>query len=99
MGTKQAVSEEKAEFDCPYCKDRGIVVYRVHKDTSWHLDEQLDLMVPDDMVSEDDFLLGKVCTPDKASEWKDTYSKQCECVRRKKIARLMAASEIGRAHV
>ncbi len=29
--------------------------------TSWHLDEQLDLMVPDDMVSEDDFLLGKVC--------------------------------------
>lgn len=38
--------------------------------------------------------MGKVCTPDKASEWKDTYSKQCECVRRKEIARLMAASGI-----
>ncbi|WP_142396209.1 ATP-binding protein [Bacillus halotolerans] len=71
-----------------------MVVYRVHKDSPWHLDDQLDLMVPEDMVSEDDFLLGKVCTPDKASEWKDTYSKQCECVRRKKIARLMAASGI-----
>lgn len=94
MGTKQAASVEKAEFNCPYCNDRGIVVYRVHKDTPWHLDEQLDLMVPDEMVLEDDFLLGKVCTPDKASEWKDTYSKQCECVRRKKIARLMSASGI-----
>lgn len=44
LGTKQAASEEKAEFDCPYCKDRGIIVYRVHKDTPWHLDDQLDLI-------------------------------------------------------
>nr|WGD89822.1 ATP-binding protein [Bacillus subtilis] len=94
LGTKHTASEEKAEFDCPYCKDRGIIVYRVHKDTPWHLDDQLDLMVPNEMVPEDDFLFGKVCTPDKASEWKDTYSKQCECVRRKKIARLMSASGI-----
>lgn len=46
------------------------------------------------MVPEDEFLSGKVCAPDKAREWKDTYSKQCECVKRKKIARLMAASGI-----
>lgn len=39
-------------------------------------------------------MLGKVCALDKAREWKETYSKQCECVRRKKIARLMAVSGI-----
>ncbi|MFT0800342.1 ATP-binding protein [Bacillus swezeyi] len=89
-----AASEEKAEYECEICKDRGIVVYRVHKDTEWNLDERLNLMIPEEMVPEDDFLSGKVCPPDKAREWKDTYSKQCECVRRKKIARLMAASGI-----
>lgn len=70
------------------------MIYRVHKDTKWTLDKQLDLLVPESMVPEDEFLLGKVCAPDKAREWKDTYSKQCECVKRKKIARLMAASGI-----
>lgn len=68
--------------------------YRVHKDTKWNFDERLKQMVPEEMVPEDDFLSGKVCPPDKAREWKDTYSKQCDCVRRKRIARLMAASGI-----
>ncbi|MDA1477511.1 ATP-binding protein [Bacillus changyiensis] len=90
----QVVSEEEADYECATCKDRGIIVYRVHKDTEWNLDEKLNLLVPEEMVPEDDFLTGKVCTPDKAREWKDTYSKQCECVRQKKTARLMAASGI-----
>lgn len=68
--------------------------YRVHKDTKWIFDERLKQMVPEEMVPEDDFLSGKVCPPDKAREWKDTYSKQCDCVRQKRIARLMAASGI-----
>ncbi|MEC2401571.1 ATP-binding protein [Bacillus subtilis] len=92
--TEQAASEEKVEYECSECKDRGVVIYRVHKDTKWNLDKQLDLLVPESMVPEDEFLSGKVCAPDKAREWKDTYSKQCECVKRKKIARLMAASGI-----
>lgn len=91
---QQAGSEEKVEYECSECKDRGVVIYRVHKDTKWTLDKQLDLLVPESMVPEDEFLSGKVCAPDKAREWKDTYSKQCECVKRKKIARLMAASGI-----
>ncbi|AIW37825.1 hypothetical protein AR443_03975 [Bacillus velezensis] len=48
----------------------------------------------DQMVREEDYLAGKVCLPDQAREWKTTYSKQCECVKRKKIARLMEASGI-----
>lgn len=48
----------------------------------------------DQMVREEDYLAGKVCLPDKAREWKTTFSKQCECVKRKKIARLMKASGI-----
>ncbi len=48
----------------------------------------------DQMVREEDYLAGKVCLPDKAREWKTTYSKQCKCVKQKKIARLMEASGI-----
>ncbi|WP_240486413.1 ATP-binding protein [Bacillus haynesii] len=88
------VSGEKAEYECETCKDHGIVFYRVHKDTKWNYDERLKQLVPEEKVPEDDFLSGKVCPPDKAREWKDTYSKQCDCVRRKKLARLMAASGI-----
>ncbi|MGG1712500.1 ATP-binding protein [Bacillus licheniformis] len=87
-------SGEKAEYECETCKDHGIVFYRVHKDTKWNYDERLKQLVPEEMVPEDDFLSGKVCPPEKAGEWKDTYSKQCDCVRRKRIARLMAVSGI-----
>ncbi len=48
----------------------------------------------DQMVREEDYHAGKVCLPDKAPEWKTTYSKQCKCVKQKKIARLMEASGI-----
>lgn len=93
----QGESDEKAEYDCPACKDKGIIVYRVHKDTERQLRKDkktLDSLSLDQMVLEEDYLAGKVCKPDKAREWKTTFSKQCDCVRRKKIARLMAASGI-----
>ncbi|MBO3793265.1 MULTISPECIES: ATP-binding protein [Bacillus] len=95
--TEQAGSEEKVEYECSECKDRGVVIYRVHKDTELRLRKEhkpLDSLSLDEMVLEDDYLAGKVCTPDKAREWKTTYSKQCECVKQKKIAKLMAASGI-----
>ncbi|MFB0637460.1 ATP-binding protein [Bacillus rugosus] len=95
--TEQAASEEKVEYECSECKDRGVVIYRIHKDTELRLRKEhkpLDSLSLDEMVLEEDYLAGKVCTPDKAREWKTTYSKQCDCVKRKKIARLMAASGI-----
>ncbi|MBE0185654.1 DnaA ATPase domain-containing protein [Bacillus subtilis] len=96
-GTEQAASEEKVEYECSECKDRGVVIYRIHKDTELRLRKEhkpLDSLSLDEMVLEEDYLAGKVCTPDKAREWKTTYSKQCECVKQKKIAKLMAASGI-----
>ncbi|WP_162103232.1 ATP-binding protein [Bacillus sp. SKDU12] len=95
--TEQAASEEKVEYECSECKDRGVVIYRIHKDTELRLRKEhkpLDSLSLDEMVLEEDYLAGKVCTPDKAREWKTTYSKQCECVKQKKIAKLMAASGI-----
>lgn len=73
------------------------MIYRIHKDTELRLRKEhkpLDSLSLDEMVLEEDYLAGKVCTPDKAREWKTTYSKQCECVKQKKIAKLMAASGI-----
>ncbi|MGG1257597.1 ATP-binding protein [Bacillus velezensis] len=93
----QAASEEKAEYECPECKDKGIIVYRIHQDTERQLRKEhkkMESLSPDQMVREEDYLAGKVCLPDKAREWKTTFSKQCECVKRKKIARLMKASGI-----
>jgi DNA replication protein DnaC len=46
------------------------------------------------MVPEDDLLTGKVCGPDKAWEWKDTYSKQCDCIKQARVKNLLKASEI-----
>lgn len=66
-----------------------VVIYRVHKDT-----ERDENLVPKEMVLESDFLLGNVCTPDKAWEWRDTYSKQCECVKKDRMNNLMKSSEI-----
>ncbi|MCP6683208.1 ATP-binding protein [Bacillus nakamurai] len=94
---EQAASEEKAEYECSDCKDKGIIVYRIHQDIERQLRKEhktMDSLTPDQMVREEDYLAGKVCLPDKAREWKTTYSKQCKCVKRKKIARLMAASGI-----
>ncbi|MBD0399222.1 MULTISPECIES: ATP-binding protein [Bacillus] len=95
--TGQAASEEKAEYECSDCKDKGIIVYRIHQDTERQLRKEhktMESLAPDQMVREEDYLAGKVCLPDKAREWKTTFSKQCECVKRKKIARLMKASGI-----
>ncbi|RXK25501.1 ATP-binding protein [Bacillus velezensis] len=97
FSAEQAVSEEKAEYECPECKDKGIIVYRIHQDTERQLRKEhkkMESLSPDQMVREEDYLAGKVCLPDKAREWKTTFSKQCECVKRKKIARLMEASGI-----
>ncbi|MEH7716140.1 ATP-binding protein [Bacillus velezensis] len=95
--TGQAASEEKAEYECSDCKDKGIIVYRIHQDTERQLRKEhktMESLAPDQMVREEDYLAGKVCLPDKAREWKTTFSKQCECVKRKKNARLMKASGI-----
>ncbi|MGE7722569.1 DnaA ATPase domain-containing protein, partial [Bacillus velezensis] len=97
FSAEQAASEEKAEYDCLDCKDKGIIVYRVHQDTERQLRKEqktMESLNADQMVREEDYLAGKVCLPDKAREWKTTYSKQCKCVKRKKIARLMEASGI-----
>ncbi|MDH2300324.1 ATP-binding protein [Bacillus amyloliquefaciens] len=97
FSAEQAVSEKKAEYDCLDCKDKGIIVYRVHQDTERQLRKEqktMESLNADQMVREEDYLAGKVCLPDQAREWKTTYSKQCECVKRKKIARLMEASGI-----
>ncbi|ATY28691.1 MULTISPECIES: ATP-binding protein [Bacillus] len=97
FSAEQAASEEKVEYDCPDCKDKGIIVYRIHQDTERQLRKEqktMESLNADQMVREEDYLAGKVCLPDKAREWKTTFSKQCECVKRKKIARLMKASGI-----
>ncbi|OYD13586.1 ATP-binding protein [Bacillus velezensis] len=97
FSAEQAVSEKKAEYECLDCKDKGIIVYRVHQDTERQLRKEqktMESLNADQMVREEDYLAGKVCLPDKAPEWKTTYSKQCKCVKQKKIARLMEASGI-----
>lgn len=90
---KLADSEEK-EHECPICQDKQVVIYRVHKDTEWVQVGHLKTLVPKEMVLESDFFAGKVCNPETAWEWRDTYSKTCECVRQKKMERLMKSSEI-----
>ncbi|MCY8663673.1 ATP-binding protein [Bacillus haynesii] len=92
-----AASAEKVEYSCAECKDKGIIVYRIHRDIELELKKEgktFDSLSTDQMVREEDYLSGKVCTPETAREWKTAYSKQCDCVRRKKIARIMAASGI-----
>jgi len=46
------------------------------------------------MVSEEEFLAGKVCTPDKAWEWRDSFSKRCECLKWKNLQKIFKASQI-----
>ncbi len=92
--------EETKRFNCVKCKDLKLILYRVHKDTAWIEEkvvvngEEQYISVPENMVLEDDLLTGKICTPDKAWEWKDSYSKQCDCINQVRIRNLLKASEI-----
>lgn len=90
---KSAGLEEK-QYSCPICKDKKIVIYRVHKDTEWEHVDGYETLVPKEVVLEDDLLAGKVCSPREIWQWRDTYSKQCECVKKHRLNRLMRASEI-----
>jgi len=91
-----AVSDgsEPKKPECPICNDKGVVIYRVYYKTEWVEDPQFKTLVPVEMVPEIDFFAGKVCNPKDAWKWRDTYSRQCECVIRKRVERLMKASEI-----
>lgn len=71
-----------------------MIIYRVHKDTDWIEHEQFKTLVPEKMVPEKEFLAGKVCPPDQAWEWRDTYSRRCSCVEQSKAKRMMKSSEI-----
>jgi DNA replication protein DnaC len=88
------VGLEETEHECRICKDTGLIVYRVHKDTEWITDEKTGHVYPKKMVLEEDFFDGKVCDVKDAWKWRDTYAKQCECVKRKRIQRIMKASQI-----
>lgn len=87
-------ADSQEEHQCNKCKDKGFVVYRVHKDTEWLTDPETGRIYPEKMVPEEDFLGWKVCTPDKAWEWRDTFSKRCDCVKWKYVHRILKASQI-----
>ncbi|WP_110487444.1 DnaA ATPase domain-containing protein [Bacillus altitudinis] len=99
QSSEPVVSEET--YECDECKDKGIIVYRIHKSTEERMKNEgkrFDLAAHE-MVREDDFLAGKVCSPEEAKEWKTTFSRQCPCVAeraaRKKQMKLMSASNIS----
>jgi DNA replication protein DnaC len=85
---------EQKKPECPICNDKGVVIYRVHYKTEWVEDPAFKTLVPVDMVPESDFLAGKVCSPKDAWQWRDTYSRQCECVKLRRVEKIMKASEI-----
>ncbi|WP_261133045.1 DnaA ATPase domain-containing protein [Bacillus sp. Marseille-Q3570] len=82
------------DHECTECKDKGFILYRVHKDTEWKWDEQKQMCVPTSKVLESDYHLGKVCTPDKAWEWHDRFSEKCSCIKQRNIEMLLQSSEI-----
>lgn len=86
--------EEENKPSCLLCKDKEIIIYRVHKDTAWHWSETLQSSVPASRVSETDYHLGKVCAPEEAWEWHDSYSERCSCIKQKSIQNLLQSSEI-----
>ncbi|WP_083256139.1 ATP-binding protein [Domibacillus iocasae] len=84
----------KENVKCPKCQDKQVIIYRVHKDTEWNEVPGVKTLVPDSMVLEADFLDMKVCQPEEAWQWRETYSIRCECVERRKRERLMKSSDI-----
>ena len=89
-----SADSQEVEHECSICKDTGLIIYRVHKDAEWIIDEKTGHCYPEKMVSEKDFFDGKVCNPQDAWEWRDTYAKQCECVKRRRMQRIIKASQI-----
>ncbi|PPA70503.1 DnaA ATPase domain-containing protein [Jeotgalibacillus proteolyticus] len=88
---------EENKVKCSICRDKAVVIYRVHKDTEWEERKAQNgsfIEVPKEMVLEEDFLAGDVCSPDKAWEWRTTYSKRCTCIENSRLERILKASEI-----
>jgi len=69
------------QYECPKCKDQQLIFYRVNKETN-------------EMVPEEDFLTGKVCSPAEAWKWQTKIAKQCECIQWRRTQRLMKSSQI-----
>ncbi|WP_419884062.1 ATP-binding protein [Peribacillus sp. B-H-3] len=88
------LEEEKPK--CLKCKDKQIIIYRVHENTEWIAETRgTDCrLTPASMVLEDDYLAGKICGPEEAKEWHTTFSIRCDCVQRYKTERIIKASEI-----
>jgi DNA replication protein DnaC len=87
-------SERLDNYHCSKCRDKEVIFYRVHKDTDWYWDESLQSCIPESMVPEADYYLGKVCSPETAWEWHDSYSERCSCIKQKNIDRRLKSSEI-----
>ncbi|MBH0157127.1 MAG: ATP-binding protein [Bacillota bacterium] len=87
-------SERLDDYHCTKCKDKEIIFYRVHKDTEWHWNSGTQSCVPASKVPESDYYLGKVCGPDNAWEWHDSYSERCSCIKQKNVEKLLRSSEI-----
>ncbi|MBH0171048.1 ATP-binding protein [Fictibacillus sp. 18YEL24] len=86
--------EESQKHECLKCKDKRILIFRVHKDTKWIEDEKTQSSTPESMVTEDEFYSGRVCHPKDAWEWRDTFSQRCDCSIKRKIQKIMKSSEI-----
>ncbi|WP_349410818.1 DnaA ATPase domain-containing protein [Pseudalkalibacillus sp. SCS-8] len=97
MEDKPDGSEGEEAHECPICEDKGIIFYRVHKDTEWHWDERSHFRFPASKVPEKDYLSGSVCCPEQAWQWHDCYSERCSCVKQKNVEQLLLSSEITEA--
>jgi DNA replication protein DnaC len=91
---KLVESEKLDDYHCVMCKDKEIIFFRVHKDTEWHWDEKIQSCIPEHKVPEADYYLGKVCSPENAWEWHDSYSERCSCTKQKNIEKRILSSEI-----
>lgn len=94
------MEDSEETYDCLKCKDKHVIIYRVHYKAKWHEEtrwingNEVTTMWPDTMVTENDFYAGKVCEPKDAWEWRDTFSKRCDCIQIRKIQRLLKSSDI-----
>ncbi|WP_052474745.1 ATP-binding protein [Jeotgalibacillus soli] len=86
--TVRSEDSQDVKHECSKCLDKGVIIFRVHKDTEWQG------FTPKEKVLEEDFLSGSVCSPDRAKEWLTTFSQRCSCIAEKRTERLMKASEI-----